>query len=120
MRLKYALLPVLLGVGIAAGPVPGSRHSSAHVDKILGPLLAELHRAGDERRCDPAVQRVRKVLAEDRRLTDADLLAAKDARDYRGKGSMPYPSPGTACAIFGIYQALEGALADRGVPTKER
>lgn len=120
MRFQYALLPVLLLVGMGAERVSGPKHSSAYIDKIVGPLVADLHRAGDEHRCNPEVQRARKALAEDQRLTDADLLAAKDAHDYRGKGRMPYPSPGTACAIFGIYQALEEALADRGVPTKNR
>lgn len=118
MRLQHALLPVLLLVGLGAERVPGPKHPSAQVDKIVAPLVAALHRAGDESRCDPEVQRARKALAEDRRLTDEDLRAAKDARDYRGKGRMPYPSPGTACAIFGIHRALEGALEDRGAPTK--
>lgn len=120
MRPQYALLPVLLLIGLGAERVPGPRHSARHVDSIVMPLVADLHRAGDERRCDPEVERVRKALADDKRLTDEDLLAERDSRDYRGKGGMPYPSPGTACGIFGIFRALEGALADRGVAMKKR
>jgi hypothetical protein len=80
--------------------------------------LEALHRAGDGDRCDAEVLRVRNALRDDRRLSDAQLRAELEARDYRGRGSMPYPTKGTACAVFGIVDALEGALADRGSRTR--
>lgn len=48
-----------------------------------------------------------------RGFTDADL--EQNARDYdiKGKGPMPYPSLGTACAVFGRVRALGGAINDR-------
>jgi hypothetical protein len=72
-----------------------------------------LQKAGDENRCDAEVERVRTALAADPGFTDADL--EQNLRDYdtKGKGPMPYPSPGTACAIFGRVRALGGAIEDR-------
>jgi hypothetical protein len=72
----------------------------------------ELSDAGNAKRCDEAVQRVRRALAADKRLSDAQLQAEIDHFE-RVKGTMPYPSPGTACALFGFQRALRGALADR-------
>ena len=33
--------------------------------------------------------------------------------DFRVKGDMPYPSPGTACSLFGFQTAAHDALARR-------
>jgi hypothetical protein len=81
-----------------------------------------LNNAGTLGSCDDEKRRVKSALIEDPRLSDADLERERDARDYRGKGSMPYPSPGTACAIFGIVSALEDAINERrrkhGLPPK--
>ena len=72
-----------------------------------------LQKAGDENRCDAEVEHVQAALAADPSFTDADL--EKNLREYdtKGKGPMPYPSPGTACAIFGRVRALQGAIEDR-------
>ncbi len=75
--------------------------------------LAALHAAGEAGRCDAEIERVRRALAADPALSDADLARERAARETASKGSMPYPAPGTACAVFGIQRALDGAIQDR-------
>jgi hypothetical protein len=72
----------------------------------------ELHEAGDASRCDEVVARVQQTIARDARLSDVQLQAEIDHFE-RVKGTMPYPTPGTACSIFGFQKALHGALAER-------
>lgn len=79
----------------------------------------ELHEAGDASRCDDAVARVQQAMARDGRLSDAQLQAEIDHFE-RVKGSMPYPTPGTACSIFGFQKALHEALAERKRGTAPR
>jgi hypothetical protein len=76
--------------------------------------LSRLHEAHDSRSCEAAVNEVRSSLAHDQAYSDQDLLDELRARNTAGTGPMPYPSPDTACAIFGIQTALRGALEDRG------
>ncbi|MBN1608175.1 MAG: hypothetical protein JW940_16195 [Polyangiaceae bacterium] len=72
----------------------------------------ELREAGDQGHCDQAQERVRKAMAADARLTDRDLQT-EIARFEKVRGAMPYPSPGTACSLFGLQSAARGALDDR-------
>jgi hypothetical protein len=95
-----------------ATPPAGASTPRERSDLIAGHLDA-LHKAGDANDCKTAQERIRASLAADRRFSDQDLERERDSREYRGKGSMPSPSPGTACAIFGIVGALEGAINDR-------
>ena len=70
-----------------------------------------LHAAGDAGRCDAEVERVRGALVGDAGLTLDELRREAQKREIHG--SMPYPSPGTACALFGIQRALAGAISER-------
>lgn len=71
-----------------------------------------LDEAGDKGKCDEAVKRVTRKMSQDGRLSDADIQEEIDLWE-RVKGSMPYPTPGTACSIFGFQRAAHGALEDR-------
>jgi len=96
---------------IAAGgthPVDANKQS-----EIILRHTDALQKAGDENRCDAEVERVRAALAADPGFTDADLERNARVYDTKDKGPMPYPSPGTACAIFGRVRALQGAINDR-------
>jgi 2-iminobutanoate/2-iminopropanoate deaminase len=88
------------------------------IDGIVYPHLEALHKAGDADRCDPEVDRVRAAIRDDRRLSDEEIRAEIETRKATFKGRMPYPTKGTACAIFGIITALEGALKERGEAMK--
>ena len=72
----------------------------------------ELHQAGDRNQCEEAVQRVGRAMATDTRLSDSAIQAEID-RYEKVKGPMPYPSPSTACALFGFQKAAHAALAQR-------
>lgn len=119
MRCTAALL-LVLGAACAhadpprqtvadAGPATSATVRTGRLDAHL----ARLQSAGDDGRCEAETLEVRRALAADRDLSDAELAAERKARDTSGRGSMPYPSRGTACAIFGIQKALDGALQDR-------
>ena len=73
---------------------------------------SRLSEAGDRGQCAEQTERVRAAMAADRRISDADLQAELD-HFQRVKGPMPYPSPGTACSLWGFQQAAEAALRDR-------
>ena len=88
---------------------PESSARSARTNDVFLAHKAFLGAEGDARRCDPAVARVTREMAEDARLAEEDLQGEID-RFESVKGAMPYPSPGTACSLFGFQQALKGAL----------
>ena len=85
---------------------------SATEKAILG-YKYQLSEAGDRDKCEAAVKRVGRAMAIDSRLSDASIQAEID-RYERLKGPMPYPSPGTACALFGFQDAAHAALQQRG------
>jgi hypothetical protein len=92
---------------------PSAAPASKNPSEIVAAYAAALDKAGTAGSCDDEKRQVKSALVDDTRLSDADLEQERGARDYRGKGSMPYPSPGTACAIFGIVSALEDAINER-------
>ncbi len=78
--------------------------------------LKRLTTAGDKDECRVEMAKIRAELAHDASFGDADLVRYRDGRDIKpepGGPPMPYPSPGTACAIFGIVRLIEGAVNDR-------
>ncbi|HEU4888851.1 MAG TPA: hypothetical protein VFV49_13275 [Thermoanaerobaculia bacterium] len=88
--------------------------------KAQAALLAykkELTGAGDRDQCDAAVKRVTRAMTADSRLSDADIQAEIDLYE-KVKGPMPYPSPGTACALFGFQEAAHAALDERRKKSK--
>lgn len=95
----------------SADAAPTTRASNA---KGMDAYVARLHAAGDAGRCDAEVSNVARDLAADKSLSTAELRAESKRRDTTNKGSMPYPSPGTSCAIFGIQTALKRAIDTRG------
>jgi hypothetical protein len=91
---------------IAAPPAPSPPRAA---------LLAykrDLHQAGDRNECEAAVQRVSRAMATDARLSDAAIQAEIDHFE-KVKGPMPYPTPGTACSLFGFQEAAHAALDQR-------
>jgi hypothetical protein len=72
----------------------------------------ELSDAGDRHECKAAVERVGRAMAIDSRLSDASIQAEIDGYE-RARGPMPYPSPGTACMLFGFQEAAHAALQQR-------
>src|SRR5215213_4520635 len=81
-------------------------------EKAILTYKCELSEAGDRDKCDAAVKRVGHAMAIDSRLSDAAIQAEID-RYEKVKGPMPYPSPGTACALFGFQDAAHAALQQR-------
>lgn len=79
----------------------------------------ELSEAGDRDageggwdNCNEAVNRVARAMEIDARLSDVDIQAEIDLWE-RVKGPMPYPTSGTACALFGFQEAAHAALDER-------
>jgi hypothetical protein len=72
----------------------------------------ELSEAGDRDKCKEAMERLRRAMTFDARLADADIQAEIDLYE-KHKGPMPYPSPGTACSLFGFQEVAHAALAER-------
>jgi hypothetical protein len=95
-------------------PSAPSPSPSPSPPRSLDAYQARLHAAGDAARCDAEIERVARDLAADRRFSDADLTRERALRDTTNTGSMPYPSPGTACSLFGIQKALQQAIDQRG------
>lgn len=93
---------------ITASPSPTVGSS----DSVLTHYKKQLDEAGARGDCDAEVARVRAALKQDPRVTDQDLQQAIDQFE-KVKGPMPYPSPATACAVFGFQKAARGAVADR-------
>jgi hypothetical protein len=62
--------------------------------------------------CEAAVERVGRAMAIDSRLSDASIQAEIDLYE-KVKGPMPYPTTGTACALFGFQDAAHAALQQR-------
>lgn len=67
---------------------------------------------GDRGQCEQAKAQVRAAMAKDERLSSEEIQAEIN-RYERVTGPMPYPSPGTACSVFGFPDAAKGALKDR-------
>jgi hypothetical protein len=67
---------------------------------------------GDKGQCEQAVAQVRAAMAKDERLS-SEKIRAEINRYERVTGPMPYPSPGTACCVFGFPETAKGALEDR-------
>jgi hypothetical protein len=81
-------------------------------DAAIRAYKRELSEAGDRDKCDDAVKRVGRAMAIDARISDSDIQAEIDLYE-KVKGPMPYPSPGTACALFGFQDAAHAALQQR-------
>ena len=94
----------------ALGALP--KASLSATEKAILAYKHELSEAGDRDKCAAAVERVGRAMADDSRLSDADIQAEIDGYE-KAKGPMPYPSPGTACALFGFQEAAHAALQQR-------
>ena len=81
-------------------------------DAAIRAYKRELSEEGDRDKCYEAVRRVARAMEIDARLSDVDIQAEIDLWE-RVKGPMPYPSPGTACALFGFQEAAHAALDER-------
>ena len=112
MRFRW-LLAVMLVVAACSEPrkSPG-RADARPAQTALLAYKRELYEAGDLGHCDQTKERVRKAMGADTRLTDADIRA-EIAHFEQVRRSVPYPSPGTACSLFGFRSAARGALDDR-------
>jgi hypothetical protein len=82
-------------------------------EKAILAYKYQLSDAGDGDKCNAAVERVGRAMTVDSRLSDASIQAEIDLYE-KHKGPMPYPSPGTACALFGFQEAAHAALQQRG------
>lgn len=132
MRRRFGLVRWIYALAIAAAgcahvpkvPLPTAGDPETRAQRVEDAILERLHDAGDHRRCRAEMAVIRDQLADDRSLTVDDLVAMRQGHDTAGSGPMPYPSPGTACALFGIQVLLEGAVNDklraRGEPPKYR
>lgn len=81
---------------------------------------APLLKAADEKACDAAAAQARIDLANNTRLSDADLQAELDYTESV-KAPPPAASPGAVCAVSGYKKALRRALEDRHPkPRKKR
>jgi len=81
-------------------------------DAAIRAYKRELSEAGDRDKCEEAVNRVGRAMEIDARLSDVEIQAEIDLWE-RVKGPMPYPTPGTACALFGFQEAAHAALNER-------
>ena len=81
-------------------------------DAAIRAYKRELSEAGDRDKCDEAVKRVGRAMAIDARISDVDIQAEIDLYE-KVKGPMPYPTPGTACSLFGFQDAAHAALEER-------
>jgi len=81
-------------------------------EKAILAYKNQLYEAGDRDKCEAAVERVGRAMAVDSRLSDASIQAEIDLYE-KVKGPMPYPSPGTACGLFGFQEAAHAALQQR-------
>ena len=81
-------------------------------DATIRVYKRELSEAGDRDKCDEAVRRVARAMEIDARLSDVDIQAEIELWE-RVKGPMPYPTPGTACSLFGFQEAAHAALVER-------
>lgn len=72
-----------------------------------------LNQAGDDYRCEEAVNKAGRTMARDERLSDSDLRNEAERYERLG-GQKAYPTPGTACAELGFREALRAALKARG------
>jgi hypothetical protein len=96
----------------AGTPSAALESAPASPEQAMVDYKNELYEAGEASRCDEVVARMQQTMARDTRLADAQIQAEIDHFE-RVKGSMPYPTPGTACSIFGFQKVLHGALAER-------
>lgn len=88
------------------------RLSAMKKESIFQEHKTALRKAPDAKACDAAVAVARRGLAQDKRLSDADL---KNELDYvEGvKVAVPPIEPGAVCALNGYKQVLLGAVEDR-------
>jgi hypothetical protein len=96
----------------ASTPSAAPESTPASPEQAMLDYKNELYEAGEASRCEEAVARIQQAMARDTRFSDAQLQAEIDHFE-RVKGTMPYPTPGTACSIFGFQKVLHGALAER-------
>ena len=85
---------------------------SGPTEKAILAYKNQLSEAGDRYKCEAAVKRVGRAMTIDSRLSDASIQAEIDLYE-KVKGPMPYPSLGTACALFGFQDAAHAALQQR-------
>lgn len=103
----------------AEAPVRGSADAGAPATTSvalpgrLDGYIATLQTAGEAGKCESQIDLVGESMVADRDLSDDDLVEERRARDTRGRGPMPSPTTGTACAVFGIQKALDRAIRDR-------
>jgi hypothetical protein len=81
-------------------------------DAAIRAYKPELFEAGDRDQCHEALKRVGRAMTIDARISDVDIQAEIDLYE-KVKGPMPYPSPGTACELFGFQEAAHAALEER-------
>lgn len=119
LNLRNGMGMVLIGsLGLAGcpgkstPPAGDATAQGADTETVLQEYKKQLSEAGDRGQCDQAKESVRAAMAKDARLSDAAIQAEIDHYE-KVKGPMPYPSPGTACAIFGFQDVARGALQDR-------
>ena len=109
----------LLLAALVASPSLSAGEQPAAAKAILA-SKSELFDAGNRdtgeswihSRCAAAVQRVGRAMASDSRLSTASIQAEIDLYE-KTKGPIPYPSEGTACALFGFQEAAHVALHER-------
>jgi len=104
--MRYGVLIFIAAFALAG--CAGERRA----ETIFRSHKSDLNEAGELYRCEEAVKEIRRKLAKDRRLADADLKDELSSLESV-KETMPYPSPGAACSVFGYPQALRGAIEDR-------
>jgi hypothetical protein len=87
--------------------------SASAADATIRAYKRELYDAGGDRdKCMAAVERVGRAMAVDSRLSDASIQAEIDLYE-KHKGPIPYPTPESACTLFGFQEAAHAALQQR-------
>lgn len=99
--------------GTRDGGLAGGTGPFVNTVAIFQAHRTALNQAGDDYRCEEAVNKAGREISRDERVSDNDLRNELERYEKLG-AKAEYPSPGTACAELGFREALRAALKARG------